>query len=132
MRAHTLAALIGAGLACLGHGGQTQEASRPIHIGTYVWSEAAEAFGGFSGLELTSDGTGFTAINDRGFVISGSLIRDGMRIQGVRAGDLMMLRDTDGTALDRYEPTARGWRCVRTDESMCHSRECTESGRIVT
>ncbi len=108
MRAGSFAALIGAGLVCLAYDGQAQGADEPQFVGAYIWSDPGEAFGGFSGFELTPDGVGFIAITDRGFVTTGSLVRDGMRIEGVRAARLAMLRDTDGGALDRYEHDSEG------------------------
>ncbi len=109
MRAHSLVALIGAGLALFpAHDGQARDVGGPVHVGTYVWSGTTEAFGGFSGLEMEADGTGFIALTDRGGVIHGSLIRDGPRIKGVRSGGFVTLRDTDGSALGRHEHDSEG------------------------
>ena len=108
MFGRTLAALIAAGLACPVYGEQAQSGGGPEYLGTYVWSEADEAFGGFSGLELTPDGSGFIAVNDRGYVISGTLIRDGLRIQAVRSDGLALLRGIGGSALGRRESDSEG------------------------
>jgi len=78
------------------------------YLGSYRWSLPHEDFGGFSGLEVSADGLTFVAISDRGLVIEGRFQREGNRITGTEAGDLHVLRNTDGGALGRYEFDAEG------------------------
>ncbi len=71
-------------------------------------------FGGFSGIALTPDGLGFTALSDRGAYTTGRIVRDGAgRITGVNAAPIRRLRgagagplaadraDSEGLAIDR-------------------------------
>ncbi|MCP3972104.1 MAG: esterase-like activity of phytase family protein [Rhodobacteraceae bacterium] len=108
MRASPLFALIAAGLAVLALGGAAQPAGEAEYLGTFVWTSRDKAFGGFSGLELADDGRAFVAISDKGNITRGELLRDGVRISGVRSGEIFELGDTDGGALDRYEGDSEG------------------------
>lgn len=74
-------------------------------VGTYVWSEDWDGFGGFSGLEIDADGTGFTAISDRALVVTGRLLRNasGMVI-GVETLTREPILDPEGNDL----PLRRG------------------------
>ncbi len=76
-----------------------QESTEAIYLGSYTWRMEAAGFGGFSGLELAPDGTGFTAISDRGLRIDGRLQRRAGVISGVRAGPLHPLLDPEGKRL---------------------------------
>ncbi len=78
------------------------------YLGSYRWSLPDKDFGGFSGLEVSPDGSSFIAISDRGLVIEGRFQRENGRITGVEAGELHVLRNTDGGALGRYEFDAEG------------------------
>ncbi|MCR8548292.1 esterase-like activity of phytase family protein [Salipiger sp. P9] len=64
--------------------------------GSFTWKSADPAFGGFSGLELSEDGSRFTAISDRAGIVSGRLLRENGQIVGVEAGPLAPLLDTKG------------------------------------
>src|SRR5690606_39252640 len=77
-------------------------AAAPVvdYLGTYVWAEADEDFGGFSGLELTADGSGFTALSDRGTLRWGSIHRDRQgRIAELTTACHARLQDSSGTPL---------------------------------
>lgn len=74
-------------------------------LGTYVWSEGWDGFGGFSGLELDADGTGFTAISDRALVVTGRLLRDASGlVTGVETLTREPILDPEGNDL----PLRRG------------------------
>jgi hypothetical protein len=45
-------------------------------VGHFAWNVEDSMFGGISGLELTADGTNFTALGDRGRVFVGQFVRD--------------------------------------------------------
>lgn len=45
-------------------------------MGRFVWSDPRDTHGGFSALELTADGLGFVALNDRGWISRGTLTRN--------------------------------------------------------
>lgn len=50
---------------------------RAEYVGTFVWQQAGDPqFGGFSGIDLTSDGLHFTAVSDSAAIYSGTLSRD--------------------------------------------------------
>lgn len=58
------------------------------------------AFGGLSSIRVTPEGTGFTALSDRGRIVTGSLIHDAEgRLTGTSGLVVTPLRDSDGTAL---------------------------------
>ncbi len=52
-------------------------------VSTYRWQIPVRWFGGFSGLEISIDGTKITAISDRGQFVQANLQRDGDQIVGV-------------------------------------------------
>ena len=64
------------------------EASNPKagtaeHLSTYRWQIAQEWFGGFSGLELSADGTKLVTISDRGQLVSADIQREDGVIVGI-------------------------------------------------
>ena len=59
----------------------------------HVWFNDDPNFGGISGLEVARDGITFTAINDKGFIVRGTLLRDGDVIVGVDSGPFIPLTD---------------------------------------
>ncbi|MDJ0822897.1 MAG: esterase-like activity of phytase family protein [Paracoccaceae bacterium] len=78
------------------------------YLGTTFWQVDDPNFGGFSGLELSADGTQFTALTDRGHVVSGTLTREGERITSISAGTLTPLRNPQGKVLPRALNDAEG------------------------
>jgi len=85
------------------------------YVGSYVWQVEGPAFGGFSALDLSNDGTAYVTISDRGQVLAGRFSRDGdgvvtaasIRLQDwVRNGRgqrlLGKLADAEGVALDGF------------------------------
>lgn len=93
-----LLALIGAGSA----GAETRL------VGTYVWDIPEDTFGGFSGIEVTPDGSGFTALSDRGNYVRGTFTRQDGMITNVRAGPVTRLADSDGAALPHPRNDSEG------------------------
>lgn len=69
------------------------------HLSTVRWRHDAEWFGGFSGLELASDGIGFHAITDRGHLVEGTLQRRGDQMTGVTLTAERALSDEQGNEL---------------------------------
>ncbi len=78
------------------------------YISSFTWNHIGRGFGGFSGLELSADGTSFTAITDRGNIVQGTLFREGGRIVGVKSGPLRPLRNSDGGPLGRFQIDSEG------------------------
>ena len=70
-----------------------------VLLGEFEWSVDREDFGGFSGLEVSNDGTTFTAISDRGAFMTGRLARTGTSLAGVADLTLSRIKNTDGNAL---------------------------------
>ncbi|GFE49268.1 hypothetical protein So717_10210 [Roseobacter cerasinus] len=70
------------------------------HLSTYRWHHDAHWFGGFSGIELATDGVGFHAITDRGHLVEGTLRRSGDQITGATIAKDRPLTDDKGTAMD--------------------------------
>jgi hypothetical protein len=78
---------------------------RATFLGTYVWSEDWDGFGGFSGLELAEDGSGFTVISDRALVVTGRFLRDAAgAVAGVETATRERILDPEGNPL----PLRRG------------------------
>ncbi len=48
----------------------------PNGFSRFTWTNADDRFGGLSGLDMSDDGTSFTAIGDRGVFVTGQIIRD--------------------------------------------------------
>ncbi|MDO5648615.1 esterase-like activity of phytase family protein [Paracoccus sp. (in: a-proteobacteria)] len=76
------------------------------HIGTYIWRDSDPNFGGFSGIEVTEDGSRFHAVTDRAHLFRGTIARDDTgRITGLTIDDIANLRDIWGHPLP---PDTRG------------------------
>lgn len=70
------------------------------YIGTYVWTGSEDSFGGFSGIEVSDDGTRFHALTDRAHLYWGHIDRDAKgRIRGMEITDRAHLRDSKGNPL---------------------------------
>lgn len=59
-------------------------APKLAHLSSYHWVEKFEAHGGYSGLHLAPDGTGFVTVTDKGDYVTGDLLRHNNQIIGVR------------------------------------------------
>jgi hypothetical protein len=61
-------------------------------IGSFAWHMRGQDFGGFSAIELSDDGLGFTALSDKALIITGQFVRDADGvITGITAGPLLPL-----------------------------------------
>jgi len=115
MRRRTRLGLIAA-LACLplafGINARLGGAAEPMlatHVGSWVWRSSVERFGGFSGLDLSTDGLGFVAVSDRGTLAQGRLQRDAEgRVIGVEQATLLPLQDSKGEELTGRFTDAEG------------------------
>ncbi|MBI1217160.1 MAG: esterase-like activity of phytase family protein [Rhodobacteraceae bacterium] len=82
---------------------------KAVYVGSYRWQIADRAFGGFSGLELSDDGTHFTALSDRGHITEGTLSRDAAgAVTGATAGPLLPLLGEDGRPLPLWKADSEG------------------------
>lgn len=95
-RVRLLAALVAAlwVVACTAAGGDA------VWLGSYHWETDERALGGFSGLEITDDGTRAILLSDRALLVEATISRDAEgRIDGVEVTDRARLRDSDGARL---------------------------------
>lgn len=91
--------LIAAALAALAWAAPAA-AARIDHVGTHVWRESDPDFGGFSGLELSQDGSRYWALSDRAVLRWGSVERDEAgRIRALTTAGQARLRDSEGEPL---------------------------------
>lgn len=111
VRKRRLAGLIGALLAALVLAALPAGAGGPRLVldSEITWSEPWEHFGGWSGLDLAADGTGFVTVSDKGSFAHGSLAR---KPDGSLAGASMTrrgrLHGIDGNRLREGERDAEG------------------------
>jgi hypothetical protein len=106
------AALLAAGLgACVlapATPGAT-EGQAATYLGSYVWSESWDRFGGFSGLELDDNGQGFTVLSDRSRLVTGLLQRDGRGVViAVEVTGREQVLDPDGAPLPQRRSDSEG------------------------
>ncbi len=99
-------------------------------LGSYSWDRDERDFGGFSGLEVTDDGNHFTALSDRGSIVSGDFIRTNGLITGVQAGPIIVLRDSAGHRFARHKNDTEGL-AIAPDGTITISFERTHSLRIL-
>ena len=67
------------------------------YVATYVWQMDDDAFGGFSGIEISEDGSRFTALSDRATVRWGRVERDDQgRIRHLETAGTAHLKDAMG------------------------------------
>lgn len=93
-----LAALLALGVGLAGQA--RQERADAVYLGSYKWRMTDPAFGGFSGLELSQEGTRFTAISDRGFRVDGRLQREEGVISAITSASIRPLPGLDGKRLE--------------------------------
>lgn len=81
------------------------DATRAQHVATYVWNMDDASFGGFSGIEISDDGSRFTTISDRATIRWGTIQRDARgRITGLLTEGTTRLHDGKG------QPLRQDWR----------------------
>ena len=133
MRRRTVCAII---LACgLALEGSASPTLPNGYLGSFIWRSEDPRMGGMSAIELDRNGSGFTALSDRGGWTTGRLIRDDAgRITGIDAASVRLLRGKgraplaaersdseglaiapDGTAYVSLEGVARVLRYARLD-----------------
>jgi hypothetical protein len=76
--------------------------------GRFVWADAAEVFGGFSGLEVAPDGQSFVSISDRGHIVSGVFQRIDGQITGIESLPLVPLLDAKSRPVTRFNTDSEG------------------------
>ncbi len=104
--------------------------AEPLLLGTYVWDRDEKGSGGFSGLEVSADGMDFTAITDRGSIVTGRFIRTDGVITGIDAGPLTGLTDSIGSRFRRDRNDSEGL-AIAPDGTIIISFERTHSLRML-
>lgn len=104
MRASPVLAVIAALLVSA----TTLHAAEARFVGRYQWVSDAPFHGGYSGLELSGDGTGFVAISDRGRIVTGTLRRTSGAVTGVDVARRGRIRTSKGAPVDRENADAEG------------------------
>lgn len=70
------------------------------HVGTFIWRDSADSFGGFSGIEVGQDGQTFHAVSDRAHLYWGNFERDADgRLQNVSITGRAHLQNSRGVPL---------------------------------
>lgn len=78
-------------------------------IGSFDWHGADHHHGGWSGIELSADGTAFIALSDRGYITAGRLIRSETgRVTAVEEGPLLRLKGRDGRDIAQHLDDSEG------------------------
>lgn len=128
MRGARLRALIGAAaLSLLTASGLTANGAGTVpaveYLGSYTWSVDVEAFGSFSGLELSDDGTRFLTVSDKGRFAEGVLERGATgAVTGVTLRRFAPFAGAGGEPVGRYEIDAEGL-ALTPDGRVCMSFE---------
>jgi len=82
---------------------------RAAHLGSLTWVEGWEGFGGFSGLELSGDGTAFTMLSDRALLVTGRFRRDAAgTVTAVEVDRREPVLDPEGRTLTRDRGDSEG------------------------
>jgi hypothetical protein len=79
-------------------------------LGSFRWTNEDTRFGGFSGLEISQDGSDFWAISDGGIFASGTFTRDSESgvIVSVSGFDPRALKEVNGKEVYAYRDDAEG------------------------
>ncbi len=112
-------ALIGLLLAGVSAG--ITHAQSAEYISSYTWPAPAAQYGGFSGIEVSEDGAGFTLLSDKGLISVGQFGRISGKITSVRAS-ITTLRNTRGRLPPNYQRDAEGL-AIRADGRIYASFE---------
>lgn len=87
-------------LCLLSAAGAPAPAATLEYVGTFIWTGQEASFGGFSGIEISPDGSGFHALSDRAWIYWGSVERDGQGlIRGMNIAGRAHLQDSRGVPL---------------------------------
>ncbi|MEY8842837.1 esterase-like activity of phytase family protein [Cribrihabitans sp. XS_ASV171] len=69
------------------------------HLSSHTWTERADWFGGFSGIELSPDGATMRVLTDRGHLASARVARQNGQITGITLTAVERLRTSKGKML---------------------------------
>lgn len=77
------------------------------YVGSYTWVAQTGDYGGFSGIEVSDDGSRFTVIGDRGAIVEGRFIRENQAIRGVKSA-LRKIKNGQNVPLSKQQSDAEG------------------------
>jgi len=77
-------------------------------VSAVKWDQSEDWFGGFSAIEVTSDGAEFTALTDSGTLVAGSFLRDDGVIQSVQHASFEALQDKQGVIKKEFQRDTEG------------------------
>ncbi|MEZ5713872.1 MAG: esterase-like activity of phytase family protein [Paracoccaceae bacterium] len=129
-RRSALALIAGLVFGGLTLSGQARQGDGLTYLGAYSWHVEDANFGGLSGLEFSADGSGFTAISDHGFVLSGRVRRADGVVSDVSAGPILPLLDRKGRPLAGPRRDPEGLAIAPTAAPSSRSRATIASGPI--
>jgi hypothetical protein len=93
MRRRTFLSLIAGGLLLTGLQGSASPTPPTGFLGAYSWRMDDPRFGGFSGFEISDDGSSFVALSDTAVFVKGQILRDATgKIISVTAGAPVKLK----------------------------------------
>ena len=91
-------------------------------VSAVKWEQPDDWFGGFSGIEVSADGSGFTAVTDSGTLVTGAFERDAGIIQSVETLTNEPVQDRQGLITHDYDRDAEGL-AIRPDGQLFISFE---------
>lgn len=86
----------------------TASTPRAQLVSVTEWNIPQAWFGGFSGIEVSDDGSSFSAISDRGRYVRGHFQRKKETVQGVELSGVGLLRDKRGERFSRHLVDSEG------------------------
>ena len=101
------------GLLLAGFPASTATAQTAEYISSFTWVAPTEAYGGFSGIEVSGAGGNFTVIGDKGVIVTGDFLRKEGQITGIDA-TMLNLKNPDNKGLTRFNSDAEGL-AIRAD-----------------
>ncbi|MBJ3761414.1 esterase-like activity of phytase family protein [Maribius pontilimi] len=82
-------------------------------LGAFAWQSDRADHGGFSGIEVSDDGTRFTALSDRARIVQGRFERADGRIVGIDADPPTVLTNSEGRRMRRTFGDSEGLALAR-------------------
>lgn len=101
LRRSSVRITLGLILICLAGNALADGKAHAQYLGSFNWDMDKPWFGGWSGIEISPNGSGMTAITDRGRLIRARLQRDKGRITGITPLKWWRLKSSSGKFLSR-------------------------------
>lgn len=109
MRRRPLFAIAVGWVLAAGLEGSANPTAPPGFLGEMRWTMQDPLFGGFSGIEVSADGSGFLAVTDRGGYTNARLTRDvDDRITGIAADNIQLLKGQGTAPLKMFRADSEG------------------------